>query len=183
MLKINLPPHWNTGFHIHTSDSVSVNIEEAEMANQLPGEEPTPRVPGAGRPNFTAYSERGREPMRPRTWERQPFTSVRSCLTTLSPLGSRDPRDPVFWVIGRSWITNECAAGALCWIPAKPRLPLSRLRPDCASCSMVGNRRNRRRPTGPRHESALGESYWQEPGMTRAIRNVEAPESSSSSSN
>jgi hypothetical protein len=29
----------------------------------------------------------------------------------------------------------------------------------------------------------LGEFYWQEPGMTRAIRNVEAPESSSSSSN
>ena len=29
----------------------------------------------------------------------------------------------------------------------------------------------------------LREFYWQEPGMTRAIRNVEAPESSSSSSN
>ena len=57
VLKINLPPHRNTGFHIHTTDSVSVNIEEAEMANQLPGEKPTPRVPSAGRPNFTAYSK------------------------------------------------------------------------------------------------------------------------------
>ena len=59
VLKINLPPHRNTGFHIQTTDSVSVNIEEAEMANQLPGEKPTPRVPSAGRPNFTAYSKQG----------------------------------------------------------------------------------------------------------------------------
>jgi hypothetical protein len=59
VLKINLPPHRNTGFHIHTTDSVSVNIEDAEMANQLPGEKPTPRVPSAGRPNFTAHSKQG----------------------------------------------------------------------------------------------------------------------------
>jgi len=59
VLKINLPPHRNTGFRIHTTGSVSVNIEEAEMANQLPGEKPTPRVPSAGRPNFTAYSRQG----------------------------------------------------------------------------------------------------------------------------
>lgn len=58
VLKINLPPHRNTGFHIHTTDSVSVNIEEAETANQLPGEKPT-RVPSAGRPNFTVYSKQG----------------------------------------------------------------------------------------------------------------------------
>ena len=57
VLKIKLPPHRNTGFQFHTTDSVSVNIEEAEMANQLPGEKPTPRVPSAGRPNFTAYSK------------------------------------------------------------------------------------------------------------------------------
>ena len=49
----------NTGFHIHTTDSVSVNIEEAEMANQLPGEKPIPRVPSTGRSNFTAYSKQG----------------------------------------------------------------------------------------------------------------------------
>jgi hypothetical protein len=35
VLKINLPAHRNTGFHSHTTDSVSLNIEEAEMANQL----------------------------------------------------------------------------------------------------------------------------------------------------
>ena len=33
MLKIDVPPHRNTGFH--TTDSVSVNIEPADMANHL----------------------------------------------------------------------------------------------------------------------------------------------------
>ena len=60
VLKIDLPPHRNTGFHIHTTDSVSVNIEEAEMANQLPGEKQTPpQHCKRGQANFTAYSKQG----------------------------------------------------------------------------------------------------------------------------
>lgn len=31
VLKIDVPPQRNTGFHIHATDSVSVNIEEADM--------------------------------------------------------------------------------------------------------------------------------------------------------
>ena len=60
MLKINLPPQRNTGFHVHSTDSVSVNIEEAEMANQLPGEKQTPpQHSKRGQANFTAYSKQG----------------------------------------------------------------------------------------------------------------------------
>src|SRR5712691_6070339 len=58
VLKIDVPPHRNTGFHIHTTDSVSVNIEEANMANQLPGEKQTPpQHSKRGQANFTAYSK------------------------------------------------------------------------------------------------------------------------------
>jgi hypothetical protein len=58
VLKIDVPPHRNTGFHTHTVDSVSVNVEEADMANQLPGEKPTaPQRSKRGQPNFTAYSK------------------------------------------------------------------------------------------------------------------------------
>jgi len=60
VLKIDLPPHRNTGFNVHTTDSVSVNIEEAEMANQLPGEKQTPpQHSKRGQANFTAYSKQG----------------------------------------------------------------------------------------------------------------------------
>ena len=58
VLKIDVPPHRNTGFHTHTIDSVSVNVEEADMANQLPGEKQTaPQRSKRGQANFTAYSK------------------------------------------------------------------------------------------------------------------------------
>lgn len=58
MLKIDLPPHHTTGFHTHSTDSVSVNIEAADMANQLPGQPQTPpQHSKRGQPSFTAYSK------------------------------------------------------------------------------------------------------------------------------
>jgi hypothetical protein len=58
VLKIDLPPHRNTGFHTHSTDSVSVNIEAADMANQLPGQAQTPpQHSKRGQPSFTAYSK------------------------------------------------------------------------------------------------------------------------------
>src|SRR4029077_7069089 len=57
VLKIDVPPHRNTGFHTHTIDSVSVNIEETDMGKQLPGEkQPPPQRSKRGQPSFTAYS-------------------------------------------------------------------------------------------------------------------------------
>ena len=41
VLKVDVPPHRNTGFHTHTMDSVSVNIEAADMTNTLPGQPST----------------------------------------------------------------------------------------------------------------------------------------------
>lgn len=58
VLKIDLPPHRTTGFHTHTTDSVSVNIEAADMANELPGEKQTPPQRGKrGQVSFVAYSK------------------------------------------------------------------------------------------------------------------------------
>lgn len=58
VLKIDVPPHRKTGFHTHTAAAVSVNIEEADMANQMPGEKPgPPQRSKRGQPSFTAYSQ------------------------------------------------------------------------------------------------------------------------------
>ena len=35
VLKIFIPPGRNTGYHIHTEDSVSVNIVPADMTNRI----------------------------------------------------------------------------------------------------------------------------------------------------
>ena len=51
LLNIYVPPGHNTGYHIHTGESVSVNIEEANMANQ---------DFGAAQPGSAQRSQRGR---------------------------------------------------------------------------------------------------------------------------
>src|SRR5713226_3337835 len=58
VLKIDVPPHRNTGFHTHTADSVSINIEAADMGNTLPGQpQSPPQHSRRGQANFTAYSK------------------------------------------------------------------------------------------------------------------------------
>jgi hypothetical protein len=58
VLKIDVPPRRNTRFHTHTADSVSINIEAADMANTLPGQLQTPpQRSRRGQANFTAYSK------------------------------------------------------------------------------------------------------------------------------
>jgi hypothetical protein len=62
LLNVNVPPGRNTGYHIHTGDSVSVNIEEADMNNQdygAPQPGPVQRSK-PGRPNYTDYRKQSR---------------------------------------------------------------------------------------------------------------------------
>jgi len=59
LLNVYVPPGRNTGYHTHTTDSVSVNVEEAETTNQNLGDaQPGPaRRSRRGEPSFTAYSK------------------------------------------------------------------------------------------------------------------------------
>ena len=77
VLKIDVPPHRNTGFHTHTTDSVSVNIEEADMANQLPGQEQAPpQHSKRGQPSFTAYSKQAPRTHKASNMGETPFHNV-----------------------------------------------------------------------------------------------------------
>jgi hypothetical protein len=59
LLNVTVPPGRNTGYHIHTNDSVSVNIEAADMTNQPLGEPQAgpPRHSRRGEPSFNAQSK------------------------------------------------------------------------------------------------------------------------------
>src|SRR5712691_5789480 len=61
VLKIDIPPGRNTGYHTHTEDSVSVNIVPADMTNQNLGSSEVTRGERAqrGRASYTAYSQGG----------------------------------------------------------------------------------------------------------------------------
>jgi hypothetical protein len=60
-LSITVPPGRNTGYHIHSSDSVSVNIDPADMTNQNFGspEVSKPARAERGRANFVGYTKDG----------------------------------------------------------------------------------------------------------------------------
>jgi len=61
LLNINVPPGRNTGYHIHSSDSVSVNVEAADMTNQNLGstEISAPARGERGRVTFANYTKEG----------------------------------------------------------------------------------------------------------------------------
>jgi hypothetical protein len=85
LLKIDVPPHRNTGFHTHTVDNVSVNIEEADMANQLPGQKQTSQRSKRGQPNFTAYSKQKPRTHKASNMGETPFHNVTFLLNYPQP--------------------------------------------------------------------------------------------------
>ena len=56
LLNVNVPPGKTTGFHIHTGDSVSVNIGAADMTNQDLGSA-TVGAPQRGQPGRVTYAD------------------------------------------------------------------------------------------------------------------------------
>ena len=60
-MNVYLPPQRNTGYHIHTGDSVSVNIEEADMTNQDLGQ-PQPGPPRRGERGRASYADYREQP-------------------------------------------------------------------------------------------------------------------------
>ena len=59
LLRVNIPPQRSAGYHIHSTDQISVLIEEADQAGQVLGQAPTPprRNPRGG-VTYTAYSKK-----------------------------------------------------------------------------------------------------------------------------
>ncbi len=56
LLNVNVPPGKTTGYHIHTGDSVSVNIGAADMTNQDFGSD-TVSAPQRGQPGRVTYAD------------------------------------------------------------------------------------------------------------------------------
>src|SRR4051812_36780773 len=59
LLRVNTPPQRSAGYHIHSTDQISVLIEEADQAGQVLGQAQTPprRNPRGG-VTYTAYSKK-----------------------------------------------------------------------------------------------------------------------------
>ena len=155
------------------------------MANQLPGEKPTPpQHSKRGQTNFTAYSKQGPRTHKTSNMGETAFQNVSFLFNYAQPTRfSPSSRSGVFGYT--EIMDNERVRGwRLVLDPGQTAAPFTQTAPGLRIvldggeiAEIVAGQPDRGM------NLRLGEFYWQEPGMTRAIRNVEAPESSSSSSN
>ncbi|MGD1096502.1 MAG: hypothetical protein ABSB35_31475 [Bryobacteraceae bacterium] len=174
VLKIDVPPHRNTGFHIHTADTVSVNIEDADMANQLPGQKQTPpQRSKRGQAAFTAYSKESPRIHKASNMGDTPFHNVAFIFNYPHP-GRFSPSSRA-GVSGYSEIMdNDRVRGwRLVLDPGQTADAFTQNAPGLRIILSGGEIAEVVRGQPDRGMNLrLGEFYWQDPGVTRAIRNI-----------
>jgi len=173
VLKIDVPPHRNTGFHTHTTDSVSVNIEAADMANQLPGEKQTPpQHSKRGQPNFTAYTNQPPRTHKASNVGETPFHNVSFLFNYPRPgrfsPSSREGASGYTQILDnervRGWrlvLEPGQTAGSITQSAPGVRIVLD----GSEIAELVPGQADRGM------NLRMGEFYWQDPGVTRAVRN------------
>lgn len=174
VLKIDIPPKRDTGYHTHTRDSVSVNIEPADNVNQDLGSPTTAPSQRAerGRAQFTAY---GKQP--PRSHKNTnvgttPFHNVSFIFKAPKPLGltpSTRAEAPQY----ASVMDNERVRGwRLILEPGQSASAVTQRSPGLRVV-VSGGEIVESIPGRPDRSMFLrtGEFYWQDPAVTRAVRN------------
>jgi quercetin dioxygenase-like cupin family protein len=174
LLNVYLPPQRNTGYHIHTGDSVSVNIQEADMTNQDLGQPQAgpPRRGERGRASYADYRE-------------QPKTHKASNVGT-TPFHNvsfifRSPRPSGFTPSVRTGseaytqiMDNERVRGwRLVLAPGQSAPAISQSAPGLRIV-IDGGEIAENVPGQPERPMLLrtGEFFWQDAGVTRAVRNA-----------
>jgi hypothetical protein len=174
VLKIFIPPGRNTGFHTHTEDSVSVNIVPADMTNQNIGSSEVTRNERAlrGRATYTAYSKDGPRTHKATNIGQTPFHNVsfifRSRAGRFTP--SSRANAPAYVQI----MDNERVRG---WrLVLEPGQSVEAITQSAPGLRVVVDG-GELVENVPGHADrgwmiSTGEFYWQEPGVTRALRNI-----------
>lgn len=174
VLKIEVPPHRNTGFHIHKTDSVSVNIEDADMVSQLPGEKPAaPQHSKRGQASFVAYSQGPPKIHKATNRGETLFHNVDFLFNDPRP-GGFSPSTRL-GVAGYTQIMdNERVRGwRLVLEPGQTTGVFTQTAPGIRIV-VDGGEIAELVPGQPDRgmNLKLGEFYWQDPGVMRAVRNI-----------
>jgi hypothetical protein len=173
LLNIYIPPGRNTGYHIHSRPSVSVNVEDADMVDQnFDAPQPDPMQHSQrGRATYTDYTKKTRVHKEGNVGT-TPFHNVSFIFNLEKPSGftpSMRADVPAYaqildneWVRGwRLALDPGQSVGAV-----TPQAPGFRIFIDGGDLieSVPGQ------PDRAMHPK-LGEFYWQNPGVTRSLRN------------
>jgi hypothetical protein len=172
MANIYIPPGGKTGFHKHTGEAVSINVEEATMTNQELGDaeaKPAPRQL-AGRVSFTDYRPKPRIHQAVNVGP-TPFHNVLIIFdkpTGVAPSSRAD-------VSGYEQVLdNECARA---WrLKLEPGQSVAAITQQAPGVRVIvkGGHFVESVPGQPDRamNPKLGEFYWQDAGVTRSIRNI-----------
>lgn len=174
LLNVFVPPGKTTGYHIHTGDSVSVNIEAADMTNQplgAPAAGP-PQRGEAGRATFTAYSKQGPRTHKATNVGTTPFHTISLIFNSAQPYRSTplERNVPGYTQImdnerARAWrLVLEPGQGAPAITQAAPGIRVVVAGGELAE-SVPGQPDRAMSPK-------TGEFFWQDAGVTRAVRNT-----------
>ena len=174
LLKIEIPPQRTSGYHTHSRDSVSVNIEPADMVNQDLGQSDTAPSQRAerGRATFTAYGKQ------PRTHKASnvgttPFHNISIIFKAPGPGGftpSSRSEAPGY----ASILENERVRGWRLSLAPGQSAPSITQRAPGLRVVVSGGEIIEAVPGRPDRAMHLevGEFYWQDPGITREVRNT-----------
>jgi hypothetical protein len=173
LLNVYVPPGRNTGYHIHTGDSVSVNVEDADVTNQdLGAPQPGPAQRSQrGRVNYTDYRKQSRTHKASNVGS-TPFHNI-SFIFNSSQTGRFTPSSRAGVAEYVQVMDNDRVRGwRLVLEPGHSAAAITQQAPGIRIVldggelieSVPGQSD---RPMNPK----LGEFFWQDPGVTRAIRN------------
>ena len=175
LLDVYIPPGRNTGYHIHSQDSVSVNIIAGQQTNQTYGSDKI-NPPGAGgepgRATFTGYIKEGTRTHKATNVGTTPFHNISFLLTSPAPYKTTPSTRNV---TGYTQIMdNERVRG---WrVILEPGQSTGQITQTAPGIRVVvhGGEIAEVVPQTADRAWWLGEGqyFWQDPGTTRSIKNI-----------
>ena len=173
VLLINIPPGRNTGYHIHSQDSFSVNIEAADMTNQNLGSSDVspPNRAQVGRILFTPYYKDGERTHKATNVGQSHFHNVSFLFSSRQPHGFAPSTRPQ----GYEQIADNDRFRA--WrLLLQPGQSVPEFKQGAPGMRVVvsGGELIESVPGQPDRgmKPRVGEFFWQEAGVTRAVRNT-----------
>ena len=175
LLDIYIPPGRNTGYHIHSQDSVSVSISPARQTNQVYGSDridPPGAGGAAGRATFTPYYKDGTRTHKATNIDSIPFHNVSFLLNSRTPYKTNPSTRNV---AGYTQIMdNERVRG---WrVALEPGQSTGEITQTAPGLRVVvqGGEIVEMVPDTPDRAWWLGagQYVWQDAGTTRRIRNI-----------
>jgi mannose-6-phosphate isomerase-like protein (cupin superfamily) len=173
VLIINVPPGRNTGYHIHDADSLSINIEAADMTNQTLGSSQVspPNRAVQGRIAFMPYFKEGERTHKANNVGSTHFHNVSFVFASPRPSGfTPSTRGQGYEQIADN---ERFRAWRLALKPGESAAPYKQGAPGMRVI-VSGGELTESVPGQPERgmKPRDGQFFWQEAGTTRTVRNT-----------